>query len=92
MADLITELKPTEFALWKNTPITKLFFEYLEAAARDYQDKALAEWLSDSLDLPTSNEMRGRIWCLRELQRLDLDDIRRTYGLEPYTPEAKAEA
>jgi hypothetical protein len=41
------------------------------------------------LDEATARELRGRIWCLRELQELTLDDIQRLYGIEA-KPQEKA--
>ena len=71
---------------WRHEPVTKVFLNYLADKSEDYQDRALALLLSDSLDLPTQHEIKARIWCLNELQALTLDDIRSLYGIAK--PEA----
>ena len=86
---LLLELTPEQFNLWRNSPLSRLFLTYLVHKAQDYQDLALAELLSDNgVNEIRQGELRGRVWCLQELQDLNLDDIKRLYGIE--TPEEKA--
>lgn len=58
----------------------------------DYQDRLTALLLSDSLSMEEAKELRGRIYCLRELQELNLDDIRKVFGLEPVPAETEEKA
>jgi len=36
-------------------------------------------------------ELRGRIFALRELREVTLDDVRKVYGLGPYVAPPEAE-
>ena len=58
----------------------------------DYQDRATALLLSDAIDLDSIKEMRGRIMCLRELREVNLDDVRKVYGLDPVPVETEKAA
>lgn len=84
---LLKELTAEAFQLWRHNPITALFLRFLADKAEDYQHRALADLLSNSLPLETQHEYRGRIWALRELQELNLEDIRRLYGISEPTVE-----
>lgn len=86
----LAELTLEEYRLWQHQAVSKIFFLFLVDKMEDYQDQVLALLLSDSLDIPQMQEIRGRIWCLKELQELNLDDIKRLYGIEA-KPEAKAQ-
>ena len=87
---LLAELKPEEFRAWRNHPVSRLFLQFLLAAAQDYQDRATASLLSKSVDMDEMAEIRGRIFALRELSEVTLDDVRKVYGLGDYVaPEEK---
>ena len=71
-------------------PVSRLFLQFLLAAAQDYQDRATASLLSKSVDMDEMAEIRGRIFALRELSEVTLDDVRKVYGLGDYVaPEEK---
>jgi len=84
---ILKELTTAAFNQWRHEPITKLFLAYLSDKAEDYQDRVLADLLSDSLSESMKHEYRGRIWLLRELSELPLDAIKELYGIA--TPEEK---
>lgn len=86
----LSDLSEQEFKLWLHNPITKVVWAYLADKRADYQDQALHMLLSNSLDMDTARELRGRIWCLTELQDLPLVAIKSFYGVNASKTE-KAE-
>jgi len=72
--------------MWKHEATTRIFLTYLADKVEDYRDFLLAQALSAEPDVNAMKEARARILCLTELQALDLNDIRATYGIAK--PEA----
>jgi len=54
---------------------------FLRDKRDDLRDQALHMLLSNSLEMDTARELRGRIWCLTELQDLPLVAIKSFYGV-----------
>jgi hypothetical protein len=83
----LSGLSDQEYKLWLHNPITKVVWAFLSDKREDLQDQTLSLILSDSLDMDTARELRGRIWCLTELQDLPLAAIKSFYGVA--IPEAE---
>lgn len=76
-------LSPVAYQQWRHHPVTQMVLLYLAHRVANYRAAALDLWEQGALnsDSQRSEEIRGRVLCLNELQTLDLDSIKNFYQL-----------
>ena len=86
--ELFAEMSQESWASWQHSPITKAFFDFLEAQHADWRQIAAdlveyghlkpgAEHEDQNIDV-----VRGKLATLRLLRGIGLSDIQRFYGVE----------
>lgn len=86
-----TEVREDQFGAWRNHPMSRFMFQYLNERADEMEQLALAQWRSGKLTLVTEQEMRGRVSEMRDIAAIDFKAIAGFYGLEIKEEEPKEE-
>ena len=88
---LLLELSEESFQLWRHSPITAAYLQYLDDQANAFR-KAAADLLEAGQLAPQADMIRGRILTLRELHTLSLDVIQNFYRHEETEAENGSQA
>lgn len=76
------EITAQQYGAWRQHPMTRFMLQYMDDFADTLVAKANADWLAGTLELKDSDEMRGRINCLKEVTTLPWSAIAAFYGIE----------
>ena len=84
--EVFAELSEEAYQLWRHSPITAAYLEFLGDQALNFREGAADMWENGQLDVNSPNPMinanmlRGRVLTLRELHDLKLEDIKAFYS------------
>lgn len=91
--EAIRDLSETAYSLWRHSPITAAFLQFVEDRADALKAQFFELWAAGALtrndhEPNTHPEMvRGRYLELTELHAMSLAEIRNFYDLTPQQPE-----
>ena len=79
--ELLKAITPEQFGSWRQSPVGKIFFEFIEdfitAGKRELVEFVLS---SPDVDVATVHDMRGKILAWQEIATMRLDVIQRFYS------------
>ena len=81
--ELLKALTPEQFGAWRQSPVGKVFFQFVEdfvtAGKREFTEAMLA---SPKVDVEYVQAERGKILAWQEIAMMKLDVIQRFYSTE----------
>lgn len=81
--ELLKELAPQQWALWKQSPVSQLVFaRYLPDFRFELERATMQTWMAGALTLQQEQESRGRLLMLHELENISLPRVQIFYGLQ----------
>lgn len=81
--DLLNELSPEQFALWRRHPVTQLVFDrYMGDFRFTMERDTIDTWMAGRLTLNLELEARGYLLTMHLLQGLSLPMLKTFYGVE----------
>ena len=82
--DLLAELTPEQWGLWRRHPITQLVLErYLPDFRMILERTVMDAWTGGKITLNAEQEARGRLLTTRFVEELNLPTVREFYGVAP---------
>ena len=82
ISQMLKEYKPQDFKQWKESGLTKLFFQYLQDKNEDIRQMVLADfdgWSINSEKLPILERRQTFSACLRDVINVELEDLQEYY-------------
>lgn len=79
--EILAELGPEQFALWRRHPVTDLVLRFLADHAEASKRDMLDAWMNGALKLQDEQVLRGRVMLVGELADLSLVSIKTFYGV-----------
>ena len=84
MPQLLRELSPEQWNLWRHHPVTELLLtRYLPEFRRGLERQTLNGWMAGMLSLANEQEARGYLLTAHMIENLSLDHLRVFYGVAP---------
>lgn len=82
----------TEFNVWKQHPISKLYFKYMNDRASDAQESAVDAWLAGRDSKAFTDEARGVVNISRQAAAPSFEDIFHFYEERSQITQSRKEA